>query len=102
MDFQNEYKVSARERHFDVVDPGVRLYDAFWVLALALNNTNAMVESANISGTGCENVTGSLVKLENFTYGNEMMGCLIQWNLQMTDFSGVSVSQYHTVYIGTV
>ena len=70
------------------------MYDAIWALAIAFNETMMMVEAGNtsIEGTGCENATGSLVPLENFTYKNEKMGCLIQWNLQRTNFSGVSVS----------
>ena len=63
-----------------------------WVLAIALNNTAAMVRSGDINETGCSNVSGSLVLLEDFDYSNEKMGCLIQWNLQQTNFSGVSVS----------
>ena len=63
-------------------------------MAIALNETMSMVEagSSSIEGTGCEDKSGSLVPLENFTYNNEMMGCLIQGNLQRTNFSGVSVS----------
>ena len=72
-------------------DAGGQAYDAVWVLALALNRTMAMVGSGNINGTGCGNVTGSLVPLERFQYSNERMGCLIQWNIQRTNISGVSV-----------
>ena len=76
------------ERGFEIVDAGVRLYDVMWVLAIALNNTIAMVGSGDISETGCSNVSGSLVSLEHFDYSNEKMACLIQWNLQQTNFSG--------------
>ena len=61
------------------------------ILAIALNNTLTAVESGDINGTGCEGVRGSLVPLEEFSYSNEKMGCVIQWNLQQTNFSGVSV-----------
>ncbi len=48
--------------------------------------------------TGCT-VPGELVPLENFTYSNEFMGCVIRWNLERTDFVGVSVRQlYCTKY----
>ena len=67
------------------------MYDSVWALALALNRTMTMVESLNISGTGCESMNGSLVPLHQFDYTNAMMGCLIKWNLQQTDFFGVSV-----------
>ena len=90
--FEKEYSKRAIEGGFDVVDAGIRLYDVMWVLALALNNTVAMVRSGDISETECSNVSGSLVPLEEFNYTNEKMGCLIQWNLQQTNFSGGSVS----------
>ena len=89
--FENEYTRRAIEGGFDVVDAGIRAYDVIWVIALALNNTMLMVRSGDISQTGCSNVPGSLVPLEEFEYNNEKMGCLIQWNLQQTNFSGVSV-----------
>ena len=89
--FENEYTRRAIEGRFDVVDAGIRAYDVIWVIALALNSTMLMVRSGDISQTGCSNVPGSLVPLEEFEYNNEKMGCLIQWNLQQTNFSGVSV-----------
>ena len=90
--FDEKYSKRANEGGFQVVDAGVRLYDVLWVLAMALNNTVNMVKSGYISETGCSNVTGSLVPLEEFNYTNVKMGCLIQWNLQQTNFSGGSVS----------
>ena len=63
------------------------------MLAQALNNTMSMVENEDIGRTGCSNVTGDLVPLEEFNYTNEKMGCLIQWNLQQTNFSGGTVSR---------
>ncbi|KAL5471142.1 hypothetical protein EMCRGX_G029225 [Ephydatia muelleri] len=88
--FQIEYELRAWQNGYDVSDAGGRAYDAIWVLALALNHTMTMVKSGNINGTHCENVTGSLVPLEQFDYSNEKMGCLIQWNIQQTNISGVS------------
>ena len=69
------------------------LYDALWLFALALNNTNAMIKSGGIDGTGCEGVPGSLVPLEEFSYSNGRVGCLIQWNIQQTNFLGLTVSE---------
>ncbi len=82
----------------DIAYGGV-VYDAIWILALALNKTLFMVDTGNSSviGTGCENATGSLVPLEGFSYDNEKMGCLIQWNLQRTNFSGISVSSHFLI-----
>ena len=69
-----------------------QLHDDVWGLALALNATMTMVNENNIAGTGCENLPGELVPLEDFTYNNSKMGCLITWNLRRLTFSGVSVS----------
>ena len=77
--------------NYKISDAGGRLYDAVWILAQALNCTMTMVKSGDINGTGCENITGSLVPLEQFQYSNEKMGCLIQHNIQITNFTGVSV-----------
>ena len=35
--------------------------------------------------------TTGLVPLEDFTYANSFMGCVIQWNLAQINFVGVSV-----------
>ena len=44
-----------------------------------------------VSGAGGGGASG-LVPLEDFTYANSFMGCVIQWNLAQTNFLGVSVS----------
>ena len=52
-----------------------------------------IVNSGDISKTNCENVPGSLENLERFNHKNNgKMGCIIGWNLNNTNFSGVSVS----------
>ncbi|XP_064390848.1 gamma-aminobutyric acid type B receptor subunit 2-like [Halichondria panicea] len=69
-------------------------YDALWTFALALNKTNEMVGSLTrediLNKTQCRGSDGLLVPLENFTYSNQLMGCIIRWNLEETDFVGVS------------
>ena len=90
-DFEEEYSRRATEDNFDTVDVRFRIYDALWALAMALNNTITMVNNSDIDETGCEAMNGSIVPLEDFTYDNALMGCLIQWNLQRTNFFGVSV-----------
>ena len=80
------------EGNFDTVDVRFRIYDALWTLAMALNDTMTMVnDDSDIDKTDCQTMNGSMVALEEFTYDNALMGCLIQWNLQKTNFSGVSV-----------
>ena len=92
--FKNEYEERAKRGKYSIINQAYKLYDVLWVLALALNNTNSMVNSGDINGTGCEGVPGSLVPLEEFKYSNSRMGCLIQWNIQQTNFSGLTVSYY--------
>ena len=92
--FNNNYEERGRREGFSTSGVAYNLYDVLWLFALALNNTDAMVKSGyNISRTGCESVPGSLVPLEEFSYSNGRMGCLIQWNLQQTNFYGLTVSE---------
>ena len=85
------YSTRATAENFTVVDAGYVIFDALWVLAIALNKTMSMVNSGDIEQTNCGNVSGTLV---NFDYKNAKMGCIIRWNLNNTNFSGVSVSSY--------
>ena len=74
---------------------GSLAYDGLWSLAFALNKTNTMLQSMTreevLNITGCAAIHWELILLENFTNDNELMGCVIRWNLQRTDFVGVSV-----------
>ena len=84
-------------------------YDALWTFAIALNKTNEMVGSltreeilnmTRCGGTDEEtDVEWEVVSLENFTYSNQLMGCIIRWNLERTDFVGVSVSKHYGAHI---
>ncbi len=66
-------------------------YDTIWALAKALNKTQGMVDSRDISGSGCEETPGELVDLNMFNYSNGLMGCIIRWSLTQTNFTGVVV-----------
>ena len=90
--FTNEYEERAKRGRYSIINQAYRLYDVLWVLALALNNTIAMINTGNITETGCDCVSGSLVPLEEFEYSNKKIGCLIQWNIEQTDFFGLTVS----------
>ena len=91
MEFEAEYERRGREGGYNTITHGSRLYDGLWALAFALNRTMTMVNNEDIDRTGCQNASGSLVSLHQFTYKNKMMGCLIQWSLQQTNFSGLTV-----------
>ena len=58
-----------------------------------------MIDDGDIIGTGCENKSGSLTPLENFDYSNKKIGCLIQWNIQKTNFSGLTVSYINKIHL---
>ena len=75
---------------------GSLAYDGVWALALALNRTMGMIERRDISETGCEEkgLEGALVPLHDFDYTNGLMGCVIRWSLEQTNFSGASVSAH--------
>ena len=87
---------------YAIINQAYKLYDVLWVLALALNSTDAMIKGENTTAmvTECENATGSLVPLEEFDYSNELMGCLIRWNIQQTHtFYGLTVCLCTQLYI---
>ena len=88
----------ARANNYTFVFLATVAYDALWTFALALNRTSEMVQNSRrpviVRLTGCT-VPGELVPLENCTYSNEFMGCVIRWNLERTDFVGISVSLHH-------
>ena len=90
MEFVSKYE-NRTDSEYDRVLAGV-MHDVIWVLAKALHETVIMISRRNISQTNCKDVPGELLPLEQFNYTNEKIGCLIQWNLQKTQFNGVSVS----------
>ena len=91
-DFRSTYEERARNGSYIIINQAYKLYDVLWVLALALDSTVAMIDSRDINETGCQNEQGDLVALEEFDYSNKKLGCLIQWNIQRTRFSGLTVS----------
>ena len=97
MEFEAEYQRRGSEGGYATITRGSRLYDGLWALAFALNHTVAMINSGDISGTACQNASGSLVPLHQFTYSNQLMGCLIQWSLKETNFSGLTVSKKNSL-----
>jgi hypothetical protein len=82
-------------------------YDAVWTLALALNSSMAMIEGwpkdAIINETGCQDDGTDLdvFELDDFTYNHTLIGCIIRWNLAQTNFTGVSVSIFKILYLGS-
>ena len=65
-------------------------YDAVWAIALGLDHASEKVRLGNDSG--CEDVPGNLVPLEEFDYSNAKMGCLFEKSFRETMFTGITVS----------
>ena len=67
-------------------------FDATWAMALGLHMASLKV-SMNDS-RGCEDVPGELVPLEDFTYINDKMGCVLRNSFQQVNFTGITVKYY--------
>ena len=59
-------------------------------MALGLHRTSERVERNDSSG--CDHLSGNLVKLEDFDYQNEVMGCIMRQSLHEVNFTGITVS----------
>ena len=65
-------------------------FDTVWTIALGLHNASERVKINDTSG--CDNLTGELVPLEEFSYQNQRMGCVLQRSIAEVNFTGVTVS----------
>ena len=94
--YENERNISMLE--VSSVHP--LAFDATWTLAEALDQMehlrkNESLDSQVIANiTGCGDLEGDLVPLNEFNYLNAFMGCVLKYTLQQTNFLGVSVSDY--------
>ena len=73
-------------------------FDATWALAEALDQMehlrNKSLDSKTIANfTGCGDLQGELVRLNEFNYSNAFMGCVLKYSLHQTHYLGVSVSE---------
>ena len=71
-------------------------FDTIWTLAKVLNYTEEMRLQNDTSDSVLEkcshlNMSGELVPLNNFTYSNAFMGCVMKENYHKVNFTGVSV-----------
>ena len=70
-------------------------FDAMWTVAQVLNYTEEM-RLQNLSKDAsefedCAHLEGELVPLNEFTYSNAFMGCIMKNNYYKVNFTGVSV-----------
>lgn len=67
-------------------------FDLAWSLAVGLDNAVERVAEGN--DTGCEDIPGDIVALEDFDYSNQKMGCILRESIGSAQFEGLSVSHY--------
>lgn len=60
-------------------------------MALGLHRASERVKRNDSSG--CDHLSGNLVKLEDFDYQNQMMGCVMRQSLHEVNFTGITVSE---------
>ena len=92
LEVYNDHLNQPRYHRFNpvaTIAPGVP-YDGIWSLALGLDNAIKRVAQGNESG--CEELFGDLVPLEEFNYTNEKMGCILRKSINEVQFDGLSVS----------
>ena len=64
-------------------------YDATWAMAVGLHRAAKRISTKNDSG--CEQVDGEMLPLENFTYSNKKMACILLKSYAGSEFEGVTV-----------
>ena len=71
-------------------------FDAMWAIGIGLHNAS---ERVKINDTrGCDHLPGELVPLQEFSYHNQKMGCVLQRSIAEVNFAGITVSVCITVY----
>ncbi|XP_011409909.1 PREDICTED: gamma-aminobutyric acid type B receptor subunit 1-like [Amphimedon queenslandica] len=63
-------------------------YDAIWAMSLGLEEASRRIAVGNDSG--CKLLQGELVPLEEFTYDNPKMGCVLQKSIASVKFNGIT------------
>ena len=64
-------------------------YDSVWAIALGLDQATKKIQMNDDSG--CEGLDGEIVPLENFTYQNKKLGCIIENSFVNMTFRGITV-----------
>ena len=64
-------------------------FDATWAMALGLHIASLRISMNDSSG--CEDLPGELVSLEEFDYLNDKMGCVLRNSFQQVNFTGITV-----------
>ena len=91
-EFDKQYEEEADSLNYDKSSSAPLAFDATWALAFAMNATAQMIEEGQYANCNDPSYEGEFVPLEEFAYSNSKMLCLLLYNLQRTNFIGVSVS----------
>ena len=67
-------------------------YDATWAMAVAMHKAAERISNSNDSG--CEHLNGEMLPLENFTYSNKKLACILLSSYAEAEFEGVTVRKY--------
>ena len=66
-------------------------YDSVMTLAALLNGTLSVLESEGVEETGCLDRNGTAVRPEDFTFENDLMGCVFLTVLRNLSLNGLTV-----------
>ena len=92
--FNEEYKRRlSLPKYNDLEELGIAgvAYDTIWSIALGLDEASNRI--ADNDDSGCEELLGELVPLEEFDYTNQKMGCILERSMRKTEFNGITVSK---------
>ena len=97
-EFDRMYRAKLTE-HPDLVYQfeATNAFDAVWALALAMDNASQSLCSGDIGYCSNTRVTEN-IPLENYTFYNDRIECLLNRSLNNMEFEGVSV-RYQYAFI---
>ena len=88
----------AQHPEFNYLLEATNAFDAVWALALALDNTSQSLCINDLGDCSNTRVTEN-IPLENYTFFNDRIECLINRSLNDMEFEGVSVRiNYYILY----
>lgn len=67
-------------------------YDSVMTFATLLNKTLTILENGNVDEMECQNQNGTAVRLERFTFENDLMGCVFLSVLRNLTLEGLTVN----------
>ena len=94
--FTDIYNEKLLQTGYTTITTYAMAFDTIWTVAQVLNYTEDMrLQNLSKNATmfeDCTHLEGDLVPLNEFTYSNAFMGCVIKNNYYKVNFTGVTVS----------